>query len=90
MARFPTQLVAGSAVLFFLLGCAYPTASSYAGPNQNESPQVDSASQGQPSMEIPDRIYDIGDVKGQRKVEHDFRVLNHGEGILLIKKIMPS
>ena len=43
-----------------------------------------------PKMVLKERVFDFKEVKEGEVIEHTFRVLNQGEGILEIKKVKPG
>jgi hypothetical protein len=45
---------------------------------------------GTPNMIIPDKIYDAGEVDEGTVIEHTFKVMNQGDGLLKVRDVKPT
>jgi len=79
-------------VSLWLLGCSQgpgPTTKVAQEPAPPTSTQA-SATQGLPSAEVPDRMFDFGAMEEDGMYVHDFKILNKGTAVLEIKEVMAA
>jgi hypothetical protein len=76
--------------VFFAVSCVH-AGDRRAGPlDQSDALLPASESSGLPVLDVPERVYDFGEHKGEGVIDHDFRVINSGTGVLRIVKLLPS
>lgn len=45
---------------------------------------------GNPNMVIPENMYDTGEIDEGTVIEHTFKVINQGDGLLTVRDVKPS
>jgi hypothetical protein len=45
---------------------------------------------GNPNMVIPENKYDMGEIDEGAVIEHTFKVINQGDGLLTVRDVKPS
>lgn len=73
----------------FLIGCA--STSDREGQVATQAPTAAQLAQGgTPVAELPELGIDFGAVNPDSNLTHDFKVKNTGDGVLVIKKVLPG
>jgi hypothetical protein len=76
--------------VFFAVSCVHAGDRRAGPPDQSDALLLASESSGLPVLEVPERVYDFGEHKGEGVIDHDFRLINSGTGVLRIVKLLPS
>jgi hypothetical protein len=75
-------------LLIVPIGCAHTTETADSKPKPEVAASV--ATNGTPAVEIPETIFDFGEVKDGNDYVHAFIIRNTGTGVLEIKKVLPG
>lgn len=82
------QWILTAFVALCLTSCSHSPAPT-ARTTQQPPGQV-SLSKGPPALEVPETVFDFGEVSEEDECVHDFKVLNKGTGDLEIKKVLAA
>jgi hypothetical protein len=74
----------------FLIGCASTSDKEAKVATQATPPPAQVAQGGTPVADLPEMGFNFGTVGADSNLTHEFKVKNAGDGVLLIKKVLPG